>query len=194
MRSLFRHRRNQRPLSRLQRALLTITVVACVSLFVGLVVRLVREHDALIQWRQTLNAHGAGPRWPVWDNSWPALRDPRRVRGAGLRDLRGPYAYAAVNPEILKQIPCYCGCARLGHRSNLDCYIRGRTTDGKPIWDDHTFTCPMCADITREVALMLQSGSPIAAAKQAIETVYGARYGTGTATPTGQIQHEHEPR
>ena len=173
---------------------MTITVVACITLFIALVVRSVRQHDALVQWRHSLNAHGTGPRWPAWDDSWPPLRDPRRLRAAGLRDLRGPYAYAAVNPEILNQIPCYCGCARLGHRSNLECYIRGRTADGRPIWDDHTFTCPMCADITREVALMMQSGSTVGAARQAIEAVYGARYGAGTATAPVRGEHDHGAR
>ena len=173
---------------------MTITIVACVTFFIALVVRSVRQHDALVQWRHTLNAHGTGPRWPAWDDRWGPLRDPRRLRGPGLRDLHGPYAYAAVNPEIVKQIPCYCGCRRLGHRSNLDCYIRGRTADGKPIWDDHTFTCPMCADITREVALMIEGGSTVAAARQAIEAAYGARYGAGTATPPMREEHEHGTR
>ena len=185
------NRPGRKPLSRSHQVLTTITVVASVAFVIVLVVRSVQQHDALIQWRQALNGHGAGPAWPAWDEQWSPLPAPRRLRGVRLRDLHGPYAHAAVNPEILKQIPCYCGCARLGHRSNRECYIRGRTADGKPIWDDHTFTCPMCAAITREVALLFERGSTIRAARQAIDAVYGPRYGAGTPTPPVRDEHEH---
>ena len=47
---------------------------------------------------------------------------------------------AARRGELLKYIPCYCGCERVGHRSNHDCYVKGVTPDGRPKWDDHAFT------------------------------------------------------
>ena len=186
--------RGRKPLSRPQQVLMTITVEPSVAFVIVLVARSVQQHDALVQWRQALNAHGAGPSWPAWDDDWPPLPAPTRLCGVRVRDLHGPYAYAAVNPEILRQIPCYCGCTRLGHRSNLDCYIRGRPTDGRPIWDDHTFTCPMCAAITRDVALLIERGSTVRAARQAIDVAYGPRYGVGTPTPPAQDQQEHRTR
>lgn len=34
------------------------------------------------------------------------------------------YQFAVDNQDILKFIPCYCGCGQLdGHTSNLDCFI-----------------------------------------------------------------------
>jgi hypothetical protein len=35
------------------------------------------------------------------------------------------YQFAVNNPDVLKYIPCYCGCGELdGHTSNLDCFIK----------------------------------------------------------------------
>lgn len=35
------------------------------------------------------------------------------------------YQFAVDNPNVLKYIPCYCGCGKLeGHDSNLDCFIK----------------------------------------------------------------------
>lgn len=36
------------------------------------------------------------------------------------------YQFALDRPDLLKQIPCYCGCAADGHTSNLDCFIKSR--------------------------------------------------------------------
>lgn len=34
------------------------------------------------------------------------------------------YLLAAKYPDVLAQVPCYCGCGTQdGHESNLDCYI-----------------------------------------------------------------------
>jgi hypothetical protein len=29
------------------------------------------------------------------------------------------YQFAVANPEIMKQIPCYCGCGAMGHASSM---------------------------------------------------------------------------
>ncbi len=33
------------------------------------------------------------------------------------------YQFAFINPDIMKDIPCYCGCGDIGHASNYDCYV-----------------------------------------------------------------------
>lgn len=38
-------------------------------------------------------------------------------------EVQRAYQFAVANPEILKQIPCFCGCNAIGHRNNLDCYV-----------------------------------------------------------------------
>ena len=35
------------------------------------------------------------------------------------------YEYATLNPQIIDQVPCYCGCGALRHASLLNCF----TTD-----------------------------------------------------------------
>lgn len=37
--------------------------------------------------------------------------------------VREAYRFAVANPDILEQIPCYCGCNTAGHMNNLDCYV-----------------------------------------------------------------------
>ena len=47
------------------------------------------------------------------------------------------YQFAIDHPDILAQIPCYCGCGELdGHKSNLDCFIKSREGD-EVVFDDH---------------------------------------------------------
>lgn len=47
------------------------------------------------------------------------------------------YQFALDNPDVLAQIPCYCGCGQeANHKNNLDCYIKSR--DGNNVsFDSH---------------------------------------------------------
>jgi len=47
------------------------------------------------------------------------------------------YRFAIANPDILKEIPCYCGCGSVGHKNNYQCYVSEVDADGKPIFDSH---------------------------------------------------------
>jgi hypothetical protein len=40
------------------------------------------------------------------------------------------YRFAIANPEILSQLPCYCGCGNMGHESDLDCFVKEFNPDG----------------------------------------------------------------
>jgi hypothetical protein len=53
--------------------------------------------------------------------------------------IQEAYRFAVANPELLQQIPCYCGCGVVGHMSNYDCYIAGMNPDGSPQFDTHGF-------------------------------------------------------
>lgn len=74
----------------------------------------------------------------TWDPSWPPLPD-GQASARRMDEVRALYAFAARRPEILQYIPCYCGCEREGHRSNEDCYVRGRAATGAPQWDAHAY-------------------------------------------------------
>src|SRR5690348_18228184 len=45
-------------------------------------------------------------------------------------EVRAIYRFAAEHPEVLHYIPCFCGCQRLGHQSNEDCFVRSRGKNG----------------------------------------------------------------
>jgi len=47
------------------------------------------------------------------------------------------YRYARANPEVLKYIPCFCGCNHHGDTSNLECYIDEMRPDGSVRYDPH---------------------------------------------------------
>ncbi len=55
------------------------------------------------------------------------LRAPEKVRDA--------YRFALANRDVLRYIPCYCGCGADGHTSNASCYFRDSSTPENPVFD-----------------------------------------------------------
>lgn len=54
--------------------------------------------------------------------------------------VKEAYRFAIANPDVLKSIPCYCGCGAVGHQSNLDCYVKDMRPDGSRIvFDNHAY-------------------------------------------------------
>ena len=86
------------------------------------------------------------------------------------------YQYAVDNPDVLKQIPCYCGCVDLGHTSNYACYISGVDTNGTITFDDHALGCSICVDITQDVVRLSKLGKPVNEIKAYIDQTY-SQYG-----------------
>lgn len=54
--------------------------------------------------------------------------------------VRAAYEFAARHPEVLKYIPCFCGCEQEGHGANDDCFVAARSPDGRIVWDPHGMT------------------------------------------------------
>jgi len=50
-------------------------------------------------------------------------------------DVREAYHFAIANRDILRYIPCYCGCGAQGHTSNASCYIKDDSTRDRPVFD-----------------------------------------------------------
>lgn len=86
------------------------------------------------------------------------------------------YQFAAANPEVLQQIPCYCGCGNMGHTSNYACYIGSAAADGTITYDTHALGCSICVDITQDVMRLLDEGKSVAEIKAYIDQTY-AKYG-----------------
>lgn len=52
--------------------------------------------------------------------------------------VRAVYTFAAKHPEVLNQVPCFCGCQNRGHRHNDDCFVSARDAQGRPTaWELH---------------------------------------------------------
>lgn len=45
------------------------------------------------------------------------------------------YRFAVANRDILRYIPCYCGCGAEGHTSNASCYLKDFSTPGNLVFD-----------------------------------------------------------
>jgi hypothetical protein len=61
------------------------------------------------------------------------------------------YEFAARHPEVLQHIPCFCGCERIGHGGNHDCFVKGRAADGRITeWEPHGIGCQVCIDVGRD--------------------------------------------
>lgn len=54
--------------------------------------------------------------------------------------VRAVYEFAARRPDVLRYVPCFCGCEKDGHQNNEDCFVAGRAPDGRPQWDAHGLT------------------------------------------------------
>lgn len=49
------------------------------------------------------------------------------------------YKFAKERGDVLKWMPCTCGCGQLGHTSNRSCYIKAET-DERTTWTSHAAT------------------------------------------------------
>jgi hypothetical protein len=86
------------------------------------------------------------------------------------------YQFAVANPDVMKQIPCYCGCGNMGHTSNYSCYVQNVDDKGVIAYDTHALGCSICVDITQDVMRMLKQGKMVAEIKTAIDQTY-SQYG-----------------
>jgi hypothetical protein len=86
------------------------------------------------------------------------------------------YQFAVANPDVMKQIPCYCGCGGMGHTSNYMCYVSGVDANGKVTFDSHALGCSICVDITQDVMRMMRQGKSVSDMRAYVDQTY-SRYG-----------------
>jgi hypothetical protein len=85
--------------------------------------------------------------------------------------VRQSYQFAVANPEVLKALPCYCGCGPIGHESNYACYIH-ETETGEQLFDPHALGCSICVDITVDAMRMLGQGRTIEEIRTYVDDTY----------------------
>ena len=94
------------------------------------------------------------------------------------------YEFAARHPEVLQYVPCYCGCERIGHNGNHDCFVKSRSASGRIAeWDAHGIGCTICIDVANDARMMFNAGQKPAAIRTAIERKYGSHFPSATPTP-----------
>lgn len=86
------------------------------------------------------------------------------------------YQFNVANPDVMRQIPCYCGCGSMGHTSNYSCYVTGVDADGKIDYDTHALGCSICVDITQDTMRLLEQGKTVPEIKAYVDQTY-AQYG-----------------
>ena len=61
---------------------------------------------------------------------WPDF-----VSAAG-PEVKRLYAFQIENGELMRYMPCFCGCGQdAGHRNNRDCYVKRVNSDGTVVLD-----------------------------------------------------------
>ena len=86
------------------------------------------------------------------------------------------YQFSVANPDMMKNIPCYCGCGNIGHTSNYACYVSQVDEKGEITFDNHALGCSICVDITQDVMRMLKDGKSPEEARTYIDATY-SKYG-----------------
>ncbi len=75
---------------------------------------------------------------------------------------RAAYQAAKDIPDVLEQLPCFCGCMmNLGHKNNLFCFR-----------DEHGSICDICQDIALDARKMHDQGLPIAQIQENVRAKY----------------------
>jgi outer membrane murein-binding lipoprotein Lpp len=94
------------------------------------------------------------------------------------------YTTAAKHNELLKSIPCYCGCGiSAGHNHNGNCFIKEIKSDGSVVWDDHGTRCDTCINIAITSASLKEKGRSVKEIRQFIDNAYKEGYAKPTPTP-----------
>ncbi len=101
---------------------------------------------------------------------------PEHVHTAPVR-VQEAYQYAVANPDVLQQIPCYCGCGAMGHTSNYSCYVA--EAEETITYDEHALDCGICVDISQDVMRMQAQGRSVEEIFNYVNTTY-ARFGPPT--------------
>ena len=83
------------------------------------------------------------------------------------------YAYAMYHPQIVKWMPCYCGCGGMGHRSNLDCYLKPGQPGGETIFEEHASYCDICVKTTLLAKKMFAEGRTLREIRDAVDQTFG---------------------
>ena len=89
------------------------------------------------------------------------------------------YRLAVANADMLKALPCYCGCVRSTppHKHLYDCFINDDGT-----YDDHASSCDVCVRETKDAVQWQKEGKSLNQIRDLIDQKY-QETGDPTDTP-----------
>ncbi len=96
------------------------------------------------------------------------------------------YRYALERPDVIQWMPCYCGCAAMAHRSNLDCFFRSRMAGGAVAFEEHASYCDVCVDTALLAKKRVAEGRSLAEVRAEVDALYGGKGVPGTPTDLPQ--------
>lgn len=76
------------------------------------------------------------------------------------------YRIAITIPDVLKAIPCTCGCRMIGHQSDKDCFINDQG------YSPHAANCDICEDIAIDAFKLYKQGYSVISIKNIIHKKY----------------------
>ena len=96
-------------------------------------------------------------------------------------EWQGAYSFALARPDVLQWLPCYCGCAGAGHRSNLDCFFQRRES-GVISFEEHASFCDICVKTANLAQQLVREGKTMTQVRDAVDATFGGS-APGTDTP-----------
>jgi len=104
--------------------------------------------------------------------------------------IRTAYEFAARHPEVMKYVPCFCGCERGGHKDNHDCFVSARNSRNQvTAWEPHGLECQVCVSVAQQAWQMHNAGASVTAIRTSIEQKYASSASRGLHTPTPMPKH-----
>jgi hypothetical protein len=138
---------------------------------------------ALVTTLAAATAQGPAGKTPAATVALPPLPNPGFAPARPMEVTRMAYEFAARHPEVIKYVPCYCGCERSGHMSNESCFVQSRDARGGVTWDMHGWGCTICIDVAAQAARMYAGGADAASIRAAIERKWSGQFPSSTPTP-----------
>ena len=128
---------------------------------------------------------------PHQQKDFPPLRLPGYALPRPAEVITAAYKFAADHPEILSYVPCFCGCERMGHHGNEDCFVQKRGANGDVTeWTEHGMECTVCIDVATRSMRMFNAGAAVTDIRAAVEKEWSAHATTHTPTPSPPA-HSH---
>ncbi|MER3447752.1 MAG: hypothetical protein C4291_13365 [Candidatus Dadabacteria bacterium] len=95
-------------------------------------------------------------------------------------EIKEAYEFALSGPDVLEHMACYCGCKRIGHKSNKSCFINRVNEDGSIVLDEHGTMCHICLDVALTTKRLIAQGKSLREIRKFLDEKYAGKPSTDT--------------